>query len=746
MRTLSYPESSEVDTYNEVPVFTAGPAPEVEGHPDEVWANEIFRDDPPRAKKSNPLPPSQKNSNKRKPKRPEYRLTLILLFLTVLGVAAGVTHYWKEVTVAGYFALAWLLLVSVLVLVGVVYRVLLYLLKIAGMSFKAGRRILLPAIFIFTSVYVWRVAPWLPVVDSKIDAAVSSKLSNIRPHFIYESSDGREVYSEGSRLVGEDELWNSYLKSAIINIEDERYQERFIPIDPKSVIRAAYKNAITKKREGASTLQIQIVDLLFDDFESLWLNKIFEWLIALRLDAKLPDRATQLAVYANLIPGNENTQGAAALAADLFNISDLRKLTPEQAALIAASLKGSNYNPRLNRAEALSRRNVALKKMYDHGDINAEQYGVAVRTELQIESQFKPYEYFVRAAQSENADFFAKLIKRRIDFRGGGPTIEDLNSKHNASPIIRVKLSLDPQLQQIAERRIADPIRSKTLRGSLPATTDVAFVAIENDTGRVTAVIRALKGELDITRRTLRDLGSTWKPLQAASALTRRAILAEETFADIGPMKFAGQVMHNYGNHYSGEYLSIVDCIAHSSNVCAMQVQERLDANEWRTGITELNLPRPRRFEKMGIGDAWPVPMFRLASAYTALPNGGEMVMPSYVVAATVENAVVEVPVMRRRVFDADACRVVLDGMQACLTRGTGTAAASLSSVARGKTGTTQDSLAVLQTRKITMAVWVGDRTSNRDLKKTGGALAMRLLVEFLREVRKTRPELAPQF
>ena len=746
MRVLSYPEPSEVDTDNEVPLSGSFPAPEVESHPDDVWADEIFHFSPPKAKKSKLPPPPQKSPNKRKPKRSKHRLTMVLLFLAVLGVAAGVTHYWKEITVAGYFALAWLLLAAVVVLAVVVYRVLLYLLKIAGVSFKLGRRILFPAIFIFTAVYVWRVAPWLPVVDNRIDAAVSSRLSNVRPHFIYESSDGREVYSEGSRLVGEDEMWNSYLKSAIINIEDERYAERIIPIDPRSVIRAAYKNAKTKKREGASTLQIQIVDLLFEDFDSAWLNKGFEWLMALRLDAKMPDRATQLAVYANLIPGNDNTQGAAALAADLFNISDLRKLTPEQAALIAGSLKGGNYNPRLNRSEALTRRNIVLKKMHDHGDIDAEQYGAAVRTELQIESPLKPYEYFVRAAQTENADFFDGLMKQRVDFRGG-PTIEEINSKHNASPIIRVKLSLDMELQQIAERRIADPIRRKTLRGNLPATTDVAFVVIENDTGRIRAAIPALKGELDITRRTQRDLGFTWKTLQAAAALTRHAITPQETFADTGPMKFGGQVVHNYGNSYSGLQLSIVDCLARSSNVCAMQVQQRLSASEWRAAITSLNLPLPRRFDKIGIGDAWPVPMFRLASAYTALPNGGEMVMPSYIASATAEEGVVEAPVMRRKVFEADACKVVLEGMEACLTRGTGRAAASSqSSVARGKTGTTQDSLAVLQTRKITMAVWVGDRKTNRDLKQTGGALAMRLLVEFLREVRKTRPELAPQF
>lgn len=746
MRVLSYPEPSDVGPEKfEGQYQPSSSGPEAEEPYAEVWADENFHFTAPQAKKAGPPKPPPKGPNKRKPKHGKHRLTRLLLFMSVVGVAAGVTHYWKEIVIAGYFVLGWFLLVAILVLAFVIYRISLHLLRMARVRFKTGRRILFPAIFIFASVYAWRVAPWLPIVDRTIDAALSSRLSNVKPHFIYESADGRVVYSEGSRLVGEEEVWNSHLKRAIIDIEDERYSQRIIPIDLRSVGRAAYSNAVTNRREGASTLQIQIVDLLFDNFENPWLNKIFEWLMALRLDAKMPDRATQLAVYANLVPGNENTQGAAALAADLFNISDLRQLTLEQAALIAGSLKGGKYNPRLNRPEALRRRNLVLQKMFGQGDIDAEQYGMAVRTEIQIENHLKPYEFFVRAAKTEDADFFDQLTKKQTELPDGS-MMDEINSKRSASPVIHVRLSLDLGLEQIAERHIADPIRRKTRQGSLPATTDVAFVAIENETGRIRAAIPALSGELDISRRTYRDLGSTWKPLQTASALTNHAISPEETFADTGPMKFRGQVIHNYGNDYSGQQLSMVDCIARSSNVCAMQVQQRLSTNEWRAAITLLNLPLPRSFDKIGIGDNWPVPMFRLASAYTALPNGGEMALPSYIAAATGEDGVFEAPVIRRKVFDSAACQVVLEGMEACLTRGSGKAAASEATVARGKTGTTQDSLAILQTRKLTLAVWIGDRESNRDLRQTGGALAMRLLVEFLREVRRTRPELAPRF
>jgi membrane peptidoglycan carboxypeptidase len=176
-----------------------------------------------------------------------------------------------------------------------------------------------------------------------------------------------------------------------------------------------------------------------------------------------------------------------------------------------------------------------------------------------------------------------------------------------------------------------------------------------------------------------------------------------------------------------------------------MQVQARLEPTEWRAALNELNLPMPRSFAKIGIGDNWSVPLIRLASAYTALQNDGEMAMPNYLSMVVMpDGRRVEAPVARKHVFDSAACKVVLAGMKECITNGTGVAAKNLKDVAWGKTGTTQDSMAVLQTRKLTMVLWVGNRDSNEDLKKTGGALAMKLLAAFLSEVRKTYPQFAP--
>jgi membrane peptidoglycan carboxypeptidase len=717
--------------------------------PDEnVWEEELdshFSGSPRKVNKPRPGGTPKKIPDKKRPQQTAPSFPWVWFLLSLACVIVGLKLYWKDFKIAAVIAAGWFFVAAVVGFARVAYHILLNIwVRLLGRSAKSARGVFLPLVFIFTCIYILRVAPWLPVIDAKIDAAVERKLSNVKPFYIYHSADGVEVFSEGSRLVGADEIWNSPLRLAIIDIEDERFLIRDIPIDPVSIGRALWRNWTTNKREGGSTLQIQITDMLFEDFDNQYVNKFFEWFIALRLDGRMPDRATQLAAYVNLVPGNEDSQGAAALAADLFNVSDLRRLTPAQAATIAAGLKGSDYNPRRNSQKALERRNLVLDVMHRRGDLNEEQYLSALRSELSIADPLKPYEHFVRAFREENSGLVHQALVQRIRPLKAG-TIEAINGGRNVSPIAHVRLTLDPGLQVIADNKIAAPLRRMIRKGSLPPDTDVAFVVMENSTGHVLAVIPALKGELDLTRRTSRDPGSIWKPLEAAAALTRRAIFPHERFPDTGPMKFDGAVIHNFGNRYSGQELTIVDCLARSSNVCAMQIQARMSADEWRDALAALNLPLPRSFAKLGIGDNWPVPVIRTASAYTALQNGGEMAMPSYVASVSLaDGSSLQAPTVRRRVFDPAACQVVLAGMKACITRGTGTAAKGLRDAAWGKTGTTQDSMAVLQTRRLTMVLWIGNRDSNKDLKKTGGALAMKLLAAFLSEVRKTQPQLAP--
>lgn len=334
------------------------------------------------------------------------------------------------------------------------------------------------------------------------------------------------------------------------------------------------------------------------------------------------------------------------------------------------------------------------------------------------------------------------------------PNRHDENELRTSTSEKVIVLTIDPTLQELAEQHLRDVVRGRVQRNQLPRDTDIGFVCLENATGNVLGYIPTSqeRSEVDNCRTRTRDVGSIVKPLLYAFGLDSGAISPDNTFSD-EPSVFrridrAGTYSaQNYGGRYTHEELTIVDAIALSSNVAMLKAYHRFDQRLLRRQLQAMDLPVDgANINLMALG-RWTPPLLNLASAFTALPNGGEQAAPRFIASTTAQRdgVTVQTPVRRRRVFGASACETVLEGMRACLTRGTGArAAADLSDVARAKTGSSQDSLAVLQTRELTMLLWIGRRDSNRDLRMSGGSLALPLLAELLRNIRRVRPELAP--
>lgn len=330
----------------------------------------------------------------------------------------------------------------------------------------------------------------------------------------------------------------------------------------------------------------------------------------------------------------------------------------------------------------------------------------------------------------------------------------DESELHTITSAREVTLAVDPIIQTLAERYIRDVVRQRARRNQLPRDADIGFVCLHNSTGNVLGYTPTSQehSEVDNCRTRTRDVGSIPKPLFYAFGLDSGAISPADTFVDepttFSRLDHSGEYSaQNYGGNYTHQPLTIVDAIAFSSNVAMLKAYHRFDQRLLRRQLQALDLPVDgANVNLMALG-RWTPPLLNLASAFTALPNGGSRVAPRFIATITThkDRNVTEIPVRRNRVFNAAACELVLEGMRSCLTRGTGRRAASdLSNVARAKTGSSQDSLAALMTRELTMLLWVGRRNSNRDLRITGGALALPLLGTLLRNLMRERPELAP--
>lgn len=321
-----------------------------------------------------------------------------------------------------------------------------------------------------------------------------------------------------------------------------------------------------------------------------------------------------------------------------------------------------------------------------------------------------------------------------------------------------ILLTCDRQIQSIAEKEIAAPLRERinnqTRKHRLPKDTDCAFVCLANDTGNVLAYIPTLVpgSELDNCRKSKRDVGSVIKPLIYAEAIEIGVIREHDTFLD-SPMSFPhrdGRGSYTIGNYHDGythRFLSIEEAIALSSNVAMTQAYHRIPLVALREWIARLNLPAPDDVDRLQIG-RWAIAPLRLASAFTALAGEGRAAGPRFVFATRLPDGTqLDEPVTRtEQVFSHRTCEIVGRGMRACLVKGTGVAAADLVDCARGKTGTSStDALSVLQSRVITAVLWVG-RREYADLRLAGGRVCMPLLGSFFRALRRIQPELLPSW
>jgi penicillin-binding protein 1A len=201
------------------------------------------------------------------------------------------------------------------------------------------------------------------------------------------------IYSADNRLIGEfgEERRDfvriqdvpDVMKHAILAAEDERFYQH-PGIDTLGVLRAAYSNFVGGgKRQGASTITMQVARNFFLSTEKTLTRKIYEALLAFKIEHKLTkDEIFQ--IYINQIYLGQRAYGFSA-AAQIYYGKSLKELTPAEAAMLAGLPKApSAYNPVANPKRARLRQMYVLGRMRDLGFIDDKQYAVAQKQQLHV--------------------------------------------------------------------------------------------------------------------------------------------------------------------------------------------------------------------------------------------------------------------------------------------------------------------------------------------------------------------------
>ncbi len=162
------------------------------------------------------------------------------------------------------------------------------------------------------------------------------------------------------------------LKHAILAAEDDRFYQH-PGVDFLGILRAAGANLATGgKRQGASTITMQVARNFFLTREKTISRKLYEILLAFKIEQNL-SKDQILEVYINQIFLGRRAYGFAGASQTYFGKS-IKDLNIPEAAMLAGLPKApSAYNPVVNPKRAALRQQYVLRRMGELGFISAAE-------------------------------------------------------------------------------------------------------------------------------------------------------------------------------------------------------------------------------------------------------------------------------------------------------------------------------------------------------------------------------------
>jgi len=252
--------------------------------------------------------------------------------------------------------------------------------------------------------------PKLPTLDI---------LDDYRPRLplrVY-NADGEligEFGEEKRTLAGIDDV-PPMLVTALLATEDARFFEHD-GIDWIGIARAV-RSIAQGKREGASTITMQVARNFFLKRDQTVLRKVVEMLLALKIERQF-SKERILEFYINQIYLGRGSYGFAA-AADIYYGKDMSELSLAEVSLLAGLPKApSTYNPTINPSLAKKRQMHVLNRMLAVGAITRDEYEMAALADL------PPVVSKLAAEEAVVASYVAEHVRKLVFGRFGDETYE----------------------------------------------------------------------------------------------------------------------------------------------------------------------------------------------------------------------------------------------------------------------------------------------------------------------------------
>lgn len=288
-----------------------------------------------------------------------------------------------------------------------------------------------------------------------------------------------------------------------------------------------------------------------------------------------------------------------------------------------------------------------------------------------------------------------------------------------------VKLTIDKNIQAIAERELAKLMAGKGLNMEGRAPKNASILVMEPSTGKMLAIASAptfdpnnYQASDPATRRNIAiqngyEPGSTFKIITLAAALEEKVIKTSEGFRDPGHAVILGKRIRCWksGGHGSQTMVQVAE---NSCNPGFIEMGQRLGMDRFYKYLTGFGFGQKTGIEMSGeakgilankkkataldlatmsMGQTNNVTPIQLITAVSAVANGGTLLKPQLVQEITTPDGQVVVPFKKEvvgRVIKEDTAKLTREVLESVVTNGTGRRAFLPGYRVAGKTGTAQ--------------------------------------------------------
>ena len=313
---------------------------------------------------------------------------------------------------------------------------------------------------------------------------------------------------------------------------------------------------------------------------------------------------------------------------------------------------------------------------------------------------------------------------------------------------------VDVLITSLSAESETTPLRAKVELIPSPRVQGALF-SIDPHTRYVQAMVggyAAKAGGLNRAMQSLRQPGSTFKPILYATALNERTITPASICPDAPVVirdKWTGKAWkpENYADGKYDGNITYRRALLRSKNTCSVKLLEMVGLDKVRELAQAMGIQSkiPENLTlALGTGEVTPM---ELANSYASIASGGFHAEPIFIrkVVSLSGEILQENRATPTKVLDADVAFVITHMMQSVIEEGTGIRAKRLQRALAGKTGTTNQSrnawFAGFSPETVAVT-WVGLDDNSTMGKATGSSAALPIWVDYLEEALQDTPRL----